>query len=305
MATPSPGSPPAPPSALSAPPTAPRRGSRSVIWAAVGAVVAAAILVVAGLYVLGDLTAHAAGPTSAGPYPTYEQAESVAAPAVSSTAGGPWLAVIGFGIVSANSAFVGGANLTSVIASLNCSIAWTGTPDPTVLVPLTPNSAGSGHSAFWVVGFRNAVGAITIALVTDGVGAVLLEATGSTCESAASHLVSIGSIVDSPEAVAGANAAGGSAFLAADPNATQGWFILGGLEEVGIVTEPTWYIGDTTCTLPGSVEENGSEFNATVNGLTGDASTASNGSVNCAVSVTAPVGGLVPSFAAQALGKAI
>jgi hypothetical protein len=113
-------------------------------------------------------------------------------------------------------------------------------------------------------------------------------------------------LVDSPAVVSAADEVGGSAFLSAHPNATRVWAVVGGLSFSGLSTSPEWIVEYTSCTLPTSITEVGSTFNATVGGTSGAVTMHANGTANCAL--TAPTGAGLTSRGAggpAALRKAI
>jgi hypothetical protein len=271
------------------PTPAPRTGRR---WLATGIAIAiAVVLILALLYVGGFLFRPGSSQGPSSPWQTYSQAEPRAAAAAAGTPGGPWLPVVAAAFAFPGAVSVPATNLTSILQAINCTVTWIGGSAPTVSVPATPSNAGSGHSGFWIVGFRNSAGELLIGTVTQGNATVLLTAGGSTCTSRVSDLVQIpSSVVDSPIAVENASAAGGAKFLDSHANVSQSWVLVGGINVFGIFqSAATWSIEDTTCTVPTSIDQVGATFNATVSGLTGIViRNATNGTVDC--SLTTPTG---------------
>jgi hypothetical protein len=290
--------------APAAPPPARPRRRRAVLIGAV--VVVAALVVVAGLFVGGFLTSSKSS-AAPGPYETFDQATPTGTQAASGVAGGPWLVALATAVVIPTPVFVQPTNLSNSteLSSLHCTLTWIASPTEAILIPATPASAPAGSSAFWVFGLRNASGAIAFTTVTSGTAAPLLVASGSGCESVTSHLEAIGSIVDSPAAVAAAGASGGTSFLAAHPNATRIWTVNGGIEVYYITSQPTWSIVDTTCVLPTPLTASGTTFNATVNAITGKVSASGNTSGSCALGATGVLSVLLAAPLLVGPGKAI
>jgi len=290
-----------------APAPAPSRAPsdrRRRVWAAVGIVVAA-VLVLAALYATGLFPAHGStGSTPPGPDETFDQASPAGVGAASVFPGGPWLAFLGAAVAIPSPTFISGTNVSQLIEAINCTITWAGAADPSIYIPSTSPGAATGHAAFWIFGLRNTTGAIAVTLVSDGTGTALFLATGASCQNAGSHANPIDGAVDSPTAVAAANASGGSAYLVAHPNATRGWAVFGGVQVGPLASGPTWGVGYTTCVLPATVGQNGTEFNATVNALTGIVSAHTEGSVNCALSTVAPVSLLAPNASSSVIATA-
>jgi len=291
---------------LPTPPTA----RRTRPWLLAALAIAIGLLVVLGLLYASGYFSHAGSAAgSSSPWVTYAGAESAAAGAATGTVGGPWLPVFAAAFVVAHAASIPASNLTTVLSAVNCTATWTGGTAPTVSLPATPASAGVGHSGFWIVGFRNSAGELLVASVLAGNASVLLTAGGSRCMSDVLSLVEIpSSIVDSPVAVANANAAGGAAFLSEHSNVSQSWVVFGGVNFFGVAEGlQGWTIEDTTCSLPPSIDQIGASFNATEPGTSGTVTRHStNGTVDCSLTTTTGLTLLdSPTGTAAAAAKAI
>ncbi len=230
------------------------------------AVSVAVVLVLLVLFAAGILFPSGSSPSSS-QWLTYDGAEPAAAQAASASGGGSWLPVIGFGLAVSSNVTVPATNLTGLLAEIHCTASFPGGSSPSVNVPATPSSAGTGRAGFWLIVFRNATGELRAASVTEGAGRVLFSAGGSTCQSDALDLIEISSsVVDSSNAVAAADSAGGSSFLAGHPGASQVWVVFGGANFVIVQTSPTWTVVDTSCSLSSPNGTSGSVFVANESG---------------------------------------
>lgn len=286
-----------PPPGVSAPlpPVAPRRRRR---WIPVLAVVVAAVVVAGLLYsdgFFGRATSTPPGSGASSPWQAYSGAEAISAKAAKNVSGGPWFPVVAAAFDVSAAALVPGTNLTAVARAAGCNVTWPSGVAPSLSVPATISNAPVGHAGFWVVGFRNAAGELLLESVSLGNASLLGTATGSSCESNVSALNEIpATVVDSPQVVRNASAAGGGAFLAAHPNATQSWVVFGGITIFGFPSGAVWMVSDTTCALPATVAETGAVFNATLSGLTGIVTAHANGSVNCVLTAGVTLSLLTP-----------
>ncbi len=268
---------------------------------------AAILVVVASLYATGVFPARVSS-SSSSPYETFDGASPAGTSATARLAGGPWLITFASSVVLPGPTFIPRANLTANLTSLlgrfNCSFAWAPTYPTSIFVPGTPRTAGSGRSAFWLFGLRNASGTIALTTVANGTPTLLGSTTGSECASLGNELTAVAGVVDSPAAVTAAAPYGGAEFLSAHPNATEVWAVFGGITVFGLTSAPSWSIGYTTCTVPVTVGANGSAFNATLNAQTGKVTSWENhSSVSCTPGTLAPLGTLIapvaPSTAAR------
>ena len=267
------------PAGAAAPP-AKRRG-RWVVPAI--AVVVAVVIIVAALFASGIL-AFSKTPPSNSPFETFSQAEARAASGASSAAGGPWYAVAGSAIVAPIAVLEPTTNLSALTGTTNCTFDWPSGEPQNVAIPA---SAGApvGESAYWSIVLKNASNGLLVETVSAGAATTLVRLGGSFCEEIGAVLATFPpGVVDSPAAVSAANSAGGSAFLATYPNATQLWVVFGGLTlEALLTTSPEWIVEDTSCGIPLSAESSGAVFNATIGGTSGAVLNHTQGSVDCAL----------------------
>lgn len=260
----------------------------------------AVALLVGGLVATG-VVPLLKGPASPPPFaPTFQGAASEGQPTANSVPGGPWGAALGLASRVPISLTVPTGNLTGVKGVDGCNATLTSDLPKDVVVQATPTSAGAGASAFWVVLYVNDSGGAVGIMVNGGVSSELFTLEGTSCAKLTNYLAPFPSgSPDSPTIVRVVNAAGGSAFLAAHPNATE---VIVGASVV--IIQPVWEVVYTTCTLSPIANTSGSEFNATVVGTTVENHSA--GPVSCSL----PAGTTLPTLAAllpgaPALGKAI
>lgn len=286
-----------------APASSPRPRRRWVLPVVVAIVVIA--VVVAALYATGTL--HLGGSASNSSYETFSQARGVAQSRAGSVPGGTWFAAAAAGIATPSAVLEEVTNLSSLTSNSSCTLTWPNGEPANIEIPATAENAPTGAAAFWTVVFENASDALLVETVSDGSAAALFVATGATCEEVASLLAPFPSgVYDSPSIVTAADQAGGSTFLAAHPNATRTWSVYGGVRFGEISTTPDWLVDYTTCAVPPIAGENGSVFNATVAGLTGDVLNSSSGNEECAPSVPVNLGLPLPGAGAgPAARKAI
>jgi hypothetical protein len=289
-------SPPAP--AAGGPP--PARSSRR--WLApVAAVIVVVVVLIAALFVTGVL--HLGSSSSAPAYETFSQAEGVASANSGSVAGAPWFAALGAGVAAPTSILEPVTNLTSLLTSVGCTLVFPHGEPANLDIPSTPTNAATGAAAYWTFGFKNVSNALLIETVSLGVASSLLIANGTACENFVAFLATFPSnVLDSPQIVAAANGAGGSAFLAKYPNATRGWGAVGGIQLGTLAsTSPIWEVSYTSCSFPAYSGETGALFNATIAGLTGVVSNSSTSTGACGVTVPttllAPLHGVAPALA--------
>ncbi len=286
------GAPPGPPA--SARPH--RRRWLVPVVALVVAVVLLAALVATGVVPLAK--APSSSPAFA---PTFQGAASEGQSTANAAPDGPWAAALGVAFRVPLSLTLPTENLTGQVASVDGCNATLSPHLPTdVVVQGTPSTAGPGASAFWVVVYVNSSGGAVGVMVDGGLSSELFTLGGASCAKLTQYLVPFPSgSPDSPTILDAANTAGGSAFLAAHPNATQ---VFVGASVV--LLEPVWEVVYTTCTLSPLPNTTGSEFNATVIGTTVENRTT--GPVSCSLPSGAGLPTLgVPASGTPALGKAI
>lgn len=172
--------------------------------------------------------------------------------------GGPWTPVVAFGV--AISYDERGTLGTEGLGGGNCSAVWTQNSTPELLA--TPSGALPGEVSAWFLFSINATdGALlTIASNTSGsVNAVAAAVVPQSClVGIAGYAPLNGSIVDSTQAAATADLAGGTTFLASNPGATQEF----------LAADNTWTVVYSTCAFSGS-SGSGTEFVANVGALSG------------------------------------
>lgn len=268
------------------------RPHRRRILPVVGAVVVAVAIVVA-LAAAGVLS-FGSKPSSSPPADeTFAEASAVATSASGSVAGGPWYGVLGAALVTPFAVLEPAANLTAVLSFLNCTSHWISGEPSNVAIPATPASAALGTAAFWSFVLKNATNVLLLETVAQGSASALVTLNGSTCSEGAGYLDSFGGgMQDSPKIVAAANAAGGSAFLATYPNATEFWGVSGGVTYGVLTTSPEWFLEYTSCSLPAGANEEGAVFNATVGGTSATVTNHTSGEADCALT-----GASLPSLA--------
>jgi hypothetical protein len=262
------------------------------------------VVVVAALFAAGLLTpAHA---SSSGPaFETFSQAESRAASAAAFAPGGPWYPVLGSALVLPVAALEPATNLTSLTGASGCTLTWPNGEPANVAIPATGAGARIGESAFWSILLKNVSNGLLVETVSIGVTTTLVRLGGSLCAEFGAALVTFPpGVIDSPAAVTAANGVGGSAFLAAYPNATQIWFVYGGFTFELLTTSPQWIVEDTSCAVPAVAGATGAVFNATIGGTSGTVTNHTQGTAECALTGVSVGGGLaVPLPGAAAFGR--
>ncbi len=241
-------------------PLSPPRRNRLLVFLGIGAAIVVVLLLV--VLVLPSLGSSS---DSGGPQ-TYSQARPVADQSVSGYGSGGWAALAAIGLDSA-SAYTAPLNFSGSGTS-NCTV----TPAPglsaNVTVPAYTGSRGAGVAPFWEFLYRNGAGAVSVVLVDDGKGTVVATISG-TCQTIFGLFLSIPAGVIDSDAAAAAVAPYAGAFLAANPNATAEFAIIGGFSFLGTVGAE-WSVKYSTCTLGKSAAGTGTAFNATVNATTGN-----------------------------------
>jgi hypothetical protein len=276
---------------LAAPVLPPRRRR----WPAVAVAAVAVIVVVLALIAGGVIRL---GPsTSSNPADeTFAQASGVAASRSGSVPGGPWFAFAGVALVTPVAVLEPATNLSAALQLGNCTESWIGGAPANVAIPATGARVATGAAAFWTFLLKNASNGILLETISTGTADAVLTLGGAQCEQFAGLFDSFPSgMLDSPAIIAAANAAGGASFLATDPNATQAWAVVGGVTFDVITTAPEWLVEYTSCSIPASVNAQGTVFNATVEGGSGVVTNHTTGSVDCALSAAVGVGLAEPS----------
>lgn len=175
-----------------------------------------------------------------------------------SAPGGPWTPVVALGV--AVSSDERGTLGTEGLGGGNCSPVWTANSTPELLA--TPSNALPGEVSAWFLFSTDAAGNALLTIATNTTGSVQAVALAAVPEAC---LVGIGgyeplndSIVDSPEAAATVDRAGGLSFLSAHSGATQEF----------LAADNIWTVVYSTCPFSGSAG-NGAEFLASVSALSG------------------------------------
>ena len=297
MSTPiNPPAQPAPPSPSSTTPSAtPAPRSRKTLYVVVAAVVVVVVLLVAFI-ILPSLT-PSSGPS--GPL-TYSGAKPIAGGAMSGFDGGGWTLLFAAGLVTPTSeSFPTNTSALGNLSSSGCTYQLV-TSVSSYTVPAFSGNRSAGETPAWEFGYRNGTDALGIASVINGKASVLATITGDECAFFAQLLTPIpGNVIDSSQAAADVAPAAG-AFLAAHPNASAEFAILGGVNFLGHTLPAQWSIVYTTCTVTPNPTGTGEKFNATVNALTGAVSgVETNNSAVCGnttITAASPAHG-APSYA--------
>jgi len=238
-------------------PPAPRH--REAIYVGIGVAAAVVVLVIA--FVL----APALTSSSTANILTYSGARPVADRAVGGFEGGGWNLLFAAGLVSATSLTV--PVNTTTLANLSCTF----TPSTSVENLSLPGYSGnrsSGLAPAWEFGYGSSTGGIALVSVIDGKGVVVGTLTGGRCQDAWLLPQIPGNIIDSSQAAAAVQPYA-HAWLSADPNASAVFALGPGVVLGGSGLNPDWFVAYSTCSASALANTTGSEFNATVNALTG------------------------------------
>ena len=278
-AAPAPGPASAPPAT---PPPNPLKGPNRTLLI-VGAVVAVVVVVLLVLVFLvpSSPSSSGGGPSTA---ETYSQALPGATSAVSGFGGGGWALVLSVGFVT-NTTTTLPVNETSILAD-GCNLT-TVSSATTITIPGSSVNRSAGTSPAWEFAYRNASDGIALVDVTSGTASVLGTISGS-CTSLFGFLSVVpANVIDSSTAAAAVEPAA-SAFLRANPSAGAEFALVGGVsfgtESVG----PEWEVAYSTCPVSPTASGTGTEFNATVNGLTGEVLYSATNTIDCGSSTTTP-----------------
>lgn len=222
---------------------------------------------------------------------TYSEADATAAAAAASYYGSGWttIAAAALAIPRAYSYPTSELNFSSL-----CPGRWIGTQPPTVTFPATAATAPVGTSAVWFIFFSQSSNSSFLAGdVINGIPNLLYLGSGGQCTDLS--LVSAAGSIDSSQAVTVANANGGSAFLASHSGTSTELALVGGAAAFHLA--PTWDVTYTTCRID-QTSGTGQDFNATINGTSGQLISTSSGSVSCTQGpVTGPAATSAPILA--------
>lgn len=232
----------------------------------VAVVAVAAVLLLVFLVV--PLLPGSGSTTSAAAVLTYSGARPVANQAVSGFDGGGWTLLVAAGIVTATSEPIP-VNETALGNSTTCTYTPVASLSDLTIPGFTGNRS-AGVSPAWEFIYRNSSEALAVVSVLNGHGFVLATLTGADCAIFAELFTPIpGDVIDSSQAAADVEPLA-AAFLSANPNASAEFGLIGGTVALfGHGLGPEWSIMYSTCALSPSATGTGSEFNATVNALTG------------------------------------
>ena len=259
------------------PPAAPRKPNRTMLLIGVVVAVVVVVLLIA-LLVLPSLTSSSS--PSAGSFLTYSGALPVANKAAGGYAGGGWVPLFSIGLVTAASETVPANSSALKNVTSECTITWVSSTS-SLTIPAYTGNRSNGIASAWEFVYRNASDVLAIVSVINGQGMVLATLTGAGCSLVAEFLSPLtGNIIDSSQAAADVEpyAAG---FLAAHPNASAVFGLIGGISLFG-KTGPKWTVAYSTCALNASPSGTGAEFNATLNATSGKVlGTNSTASVAC------------------------
>jgi hypothetical protein len=228
--------------------------------------IAAAVVVVVVLILLVLILPTGSNSSSAGAQ-SYSQARPSADGAASNYQGGGWALVLAAGIDSASSE-TSPLNL-SALGGANCSFQPAPGLSSEITLPAYIGNRSAGLAPAWVFGYRDGAGAIAIVTVLNGHATVLGTLSGSLCTTIFGLLSAIpAGVIDSP-AAAKAVAPFAQPFLSLHPNASAEFTLVGGISFLGKGTGPEWEVTYSTCTLGPSASGTGTQFNATVNAVSG------------------------------------
>ena len=269
----------------------PRPARRGAGWIAVVVIVVVVGAFLGGLFAGGyRFTTGSGSGGASSPAWDYAQAASVAAAKANAT-GGSWKEIIAAGIDTPHGTMApasGGA----------------GCPLSGFYLPGYSGSYSSGLAPFWLFEYLENPTAIAppelILEVLNGSATVLADIPqGTSCtEQTGGTAVLPGNVLDSPKVMSAAAAAGGTSFLASEPNATVAFEVYG--------APATWSVAYTPCGLFGAgASESGTHttFSATFNATAGGQLSVSTGTSTCVaarpytIGLSAGTSGVLPSGA--------
>lgn len=206
------------------------------------------VVVVAAAYVdgLGPFERPTSGCSGGGPV-VFSRAELLAVTCSDHAGGGPWDVYYASGIATPGATDVTRHWLYPAGCAAAASLG-PGPNDTEVMAPDNGSSVG-GSVPFWTVYLVNQSGVVREYVVVEGSSHVVYTTAGiANCPPPARPVVVYPSMVDSPNAVASAWAAGGSSFVSAHQNATLSLFVT--TSTVGDNESGQWVVRWSTC-LPG------------------------------------------------------
>jgi hypothetical protein len=226
----------------------------------VGVAVAVVVLVV--VFVAGPALT---GSGAVGPILPYSGARPVADRTVAGFEGGGWSLLFAAGLVSSTAVTI--PESTTALSNLSCTFVPV-SPHANLSVPAYAGNRSAGLAPAWEFGYGSLANGIALVSVIDGQGVVVGTLTGGEC-GAVSVLPSVpGTVIDSSRAAAAAEPYA-RAFLAANPNASAAFGLGPAAFFGGSSLSFEWVVLYSTCSANGPASQTGSEFNATVNALTG------------------------------------
>ncbi len=248
------------------------------------------------------------GSVAGAPILTYSGAHPVADGAVGGFEGGGWTLLFAVGLDSPTSETA--PTNTSFLGTLSsyCTVT-TLTPLSGLSVPAYSGNRSLGESPAWAFAYKNSTDAVALVSVVNGHGTVVATLTGIEC----AIIVAVafdtvpGNAIDSSQAAKDVEPAA-QGYLSAHPNASAVFALIGGVHGDSVNLPLEWAIVYSTCTLSSTATGTGSEFNATVDPITGQVlSTATVNNTACS-SGTAPstellTGSGEPGAAGRALGR--
>jgi hypothetical protein len=266
----------------------PRYGLLVGIAIGVAIVLVLSVLLVTGVIPIGP-AATAKGPQ------TFAQAYALAQANASSYPGGPWKLAFAAGL--APSERESSTFNTSALGSLlsECTAHLTPFGSGPITVGAYRGSSTSGEATGWVFAFVGSGGEVLVSLDTNGTLGTLANLDCPELTLASAFLSPIPTSLSSAAAAQAAWTAGGSAFVAQNPNGTEAFVVESsvsdGLESGG----GTWTVAYTGCTpVDAATGQSASELvvvlNATTDALMNETSTP----VICTLTAPGPVGSVEP-----------
>jgi hypothetical protein len=248
----------------------------------VGVGVAAAIAIFLVALIAGPAILGSGSTVTGAAVLTYSGAHPVANSAVGGFSGGGWTLLFAAGLVSPTTE-VAPLNASSLLSGVSsyCTVTLV-SPLAGLTLPGYTGNRSLGASPAWEFGYRNSTGGIAIVSVIDGHGTVLATLSGLECGIGSQLFTPVpGDVIDSSVAAVDV-APAAHAFLAAYPNASAVYGLIGGVHEGTLNLGTEWSIEYSTCALNATATGTGSEFNATLDGVTGKIlATATTNDVSC------------------------
>lgn len=268
-----------------APPVRWTKAPQASTIAVVGAVGVAGVLL--AVVFLGGFSGSGGG-NGLGSGTTFDQARALGGAAAS--AHGSWNLWFVEGVALARAAILP-LNLS---ADPNCTVtSFSGALPTEVTFPAFQGNFASGQANVWLLEYLSTgLDADLLVIVLDGSVSLVVEESGANCLNTGSATFTPipSGVVDSPVAVAAVAAAGGTAFLAANPGRTSVDMTLLGSVTFGSTTEPIeWGVDFSTCPLlVANTTASGTSFFANVNATTGLVVPGSAGNSTCGLPSSSP-----------------